>query len=67
MEVVSIPEILDIWVEKILTPPPLKKVGGVRKITSGIFEFDQARALVHFARLLWLFLFELFLHRLQQK
>ena len=27
-----------------------KKVGGVRKITTGIFEFDQARALVHFAR-----------------
>ena len=37
-----------------------KKVGGVRKITTGIFEFDQARALLHFARVLWLFYLNFF-------
>ena len=37
-----------------------KKVGGVRKITTGIFEFDQARALVHFARVFWLFYLNFF-------
>ena len=37
-----------------------KKVGGVRKITTGIFEFDQARALVHFTWVLWLFYLNFF-------
>ena len=37
-----------------------KKVGGVKKITTGIFEFDQARALLHFARVLWLFYLNFF-------